>query len=93
MNSCFKLRHHFGPTVRLQSGVLAATEAMVGLAYDANDTNLYRLEFAGHIEFLDVEKESISANIVQSVRDLLDYLTRPFTYTFYKVATCGGQEV
>ena len=79
--------------MRLQSGVLAATEAMVGLAYDANDTNLYRLEFAGHIEFLDVEKESISANIVQSVRDLLDYLIRPFTYTFYKVATCGGQEV
>jgi hypothetical protein len=51
--------------VRLQSAVLAATEAMVGLAYDANDTNLYRLESVGHIEFLDVEKEGISANIVQ----------------------------
>lgn len=54
----------------LQSGVLAATEARVGLVYDANDTNLYRLEFVGHIEFLDVEKEAISENIVQPVRDL-----------------------
>jgi hypothetical protein len=58
--------------VRLQSGVLAATEALVGMAYDANDTNLYRLEFVGHIEFLDIEKESVSANLAQPVRDLLD---------------------
>ena len=80
--------------MRFQSGVLAATEAMIGLVYDANDTNLYRLELAGHIEFLDVEKESISANLVQPVRDLFDYFTCLLTYTFYSiVATCGGQEV
>ncbi|KIM36507.1 hypothetical protein M413DRAFT_287801 [Hebeloma cylindrosporum] len=61
-----KLRHHFGPSVQLKSGVLAATEGLIGLAYDANDTNLYRLEFAGHIEFLDItEKEGVSANLVQ----------------------------
>jgi len=66
-----KVGHHFGPTVRLLSGVLAATEALVGLAYDADDTNLYRLEYAGHIEFLDIEKEGIAANLVQPVRDLL----------------------
>ena len=65
--------------MRFQGGMLAATEALVGLIYDANDTNLYRLEIAGHIEFLDVEKESISANIVQPVRDLFDFLTRLLT--------------
>lgn len=65
--------------MRFQSGVLAATEALVGLTYDANDTNLYRLAFVGHIEFLDVEKESIFANIVQPVRDLFD---------FSRISTC-----
>ena len=80
--------------MRFQSGVLAATEAMIGLVYDANDTNLYRLELAGHIEFLDVEKESISANLVQPVRDLFDYFYLSFDlYLLFLVATCGGQEV
>ena len=60
--------------MRLQSGVLAATEALVGLAYDANDTNLYRVEPVGHIEFLDVEKEGVPENLVQSVCHLLDSL-------------------
>ena len=71
-----KFRHHFGPTVRLVSGVLAATEGLIGLAYDADDTNLYRLESVSHIEFLDIEKEGVTANLVQPVRDLLDSLTR-----------------
>ena len=65
--------------MRFQSGMLAATEGLIGLAYDTNDTNLYRHEFVGHIEFLpvDVEKskeekdgESVSAKniIIQPVR-------------------------
>jgi hypothetical protein len=62
--------------VRLLSGVLAATEALVGIAYDADDTNLYRLESVSHIEFLDIEKEVVTANLVQLVRDLLHILTR-----------------
>jgi len=76
MTSSFKLRHHFGPTVRLLSGVLAATEALVGIAYDADDTNLYRLESVVHIEFLDIEKEGVTANLVQPVRDLLHIWSR-----------------
>ena len=74
--------------MRLQSGILAATEALVGLGYDVNDTNLYRLEFVGHIEFLDVEKEGISANLVQPVRDLLDFFDEsPSDLNVSKVAT------
>jgi hypothetical protein len=62
--------------VRLLSGVLAATEALVGVAYDADDTNLYRLESVSHIEFLDIEKEGVTADLVQSVRELLHILIR-----------------
>ena len=72
----FKLRYHFGPTVHLRSVVLAATEALVGTPYDGNDINLYRLESDRHIEFLDVEKESVSANLVQPLRDLFNSLVR-----------------
>jgi hypothetical protein len=57
--------------VRLQSVVLAATEGLVGIAYGGNDTNLYYLGPSEHIEFLDVEKEDVPANLVQRVRDLL----------------------
>ena len=78
--------------MRFQSGVLAATEAMVGLAYDADDTNLYRLEFVGHSEFLDIEKEGISENIVQPVRDLFDFLTLLLTYTFLKWQLVVGKK-
>ena len=74
-HSPMKFQHHFGPPLCLRSGVLAAMEFMIGLVYDTNNTNLYCLEFAGHIEFLDVEKESISVNLIQSVRDLFGYLT------------------
>jgi hypothetical protein len=70
----FKLRYHFGPTVCLQSVALAATEAMVGIAYGGNDNNLYRLDSSGHIEFLGTEKDGVAANLVQPVRDLLDSL-------------------
>ena len=76
MTHRFKLRYHFGPTVHLQSVVLAATEALIGTAYDGDDTNLYRLESDRHIEFLDLEKGSIAANLVQPVRDLLYSLAR-----------------
>ena len=76
MTSFFKLRHHFGPTVRFIGGVLAATEALVGIAYDADDTNLYRLESVSHFEFLDIEKEGVTTNLIQPVRDLLHILTR-----------------
>jgi hypothetical protein len=76
MTSFFKLQYHFGPTVRLISGVLAATEGLIGLTYDADDHNLYRLESLVHIEFLEIEKEGVSANLLQPVRDLLHSLAR-----------------
>jgi hypothetical protein len=53
-----------------------ATECLVAKAYGRTDHNLYRLEANGHIEFLDVEEESVPANLFQPVRDLLDFLTR-----------------
>ena len=67
----FKLRYHFGPTVRLKGVGLAATEARVGAPYDDNDNNLFRLHSTGHIEFLCVEKECVVPNLVQPVRNPL----------------------
>ena len=58
---------------------ITATESRIGVAY-GNDTNLYSLESSleanVHIEFLDVEKENVPANIVQPVRNFLS-LTLP----------------
>ncbi|KJA15636.1 hypothetical protein HYPSUDRAFT_148846 [Hypholoma sublateritium FD-334 SS-4] len=60
-----KLRHHFGPSVSLQSVMYASTETVVGHGYDANDTNLYRLDSAEHIELLDIEKDCAVENLCQ----------------------------
>ncbi|KAF8959159.1 GH3 auxin-responsive promoter [Flammula alnicola] len=65
LSKTLKLRHHFGPTVNLQSVIYAATETMVGYGYDANDINLYRLDSDEHIELLDVEKERSIENLSQ----------------------------
>ena len=65
-----QLRHHFGPTVSLQSTIFSSTESMVGFGYDANDTNLYRLDSDEHIEFLDAEKGTSTENLLQPVRIL-----------------------
>ena len=51
---------------------------MVAKAYGRNDHNLYRLEANGYIEFLAVEEEGVPANLFQTVRDLLNFLTRQF---------------
>ena len=40
----------------------------MGFGYDANDTNLYRLDSDGHIEFLDAEKGNSTENLFQPVR-------------------------
>jgi len=50
-----------------------ATECVVAKAYGRNDHNLYRLEANGYIEFLDVEKEGVPANLFQPVRNLLKF--------------------
>ena len=55
-----------------------ATECVVAKAYGRNDHNLYRLEANGYIEFLAVEEEGVPANLFQTVRDLLNFLTRQF---------------
>ena len=52
----------------LQSAIFGATEGEVGFGYDANDTNLYRLDSDGHIEFLDAEKGNPTENLFQPVR-------------------------
>ena len=70
MSPFLQLRHHFGPTVSLQSTIFSSTESMVGFGYDANDTNLYRLDSDEHIEFLDVEKGISTENLLQPVRIL-----------------------
>lgn len=62
-----QLRHHFGPSVNLQSVIYASTETVVGYGYDANDTNLYRLDSDEHIELLDTEKECAIENLCQPV--------------------------
>jgi len=72
---CFELKHHFGPTVLLDSMWYGATECLVAVAYGRNDHNLYRLEANGHIEFLE---EGDPANLFQPVRDLLNFLTVTF---------------
>lgn len=40
----------------------------MGVGYDANDTNLYRLDSDEHIEFLDAEKGNSTENLFQPVR-------------------------
>lgn len=50
-----------------------ATKCRVGFAYGGNDTNLYRLVSNSYIEFLDVERENVPTNLLQPVRDLLDF--------------------
>ena len=57
----------------LRSLRYGATECRVGFSYGGNDTNLYRLAPNAYIEFLDVEKENIPANLVQPVRVMLDF--------------------
>ena len=52
----------------LQSTIFGATEGVVGFGYDANDTNLYRLDSDEHIEFLDAEKRNSTENLLQAVR-------------------------
>lgn len=52
----------------LQSAIFGATEGVVGVGYDANDTNLYRLDSDEHIEFLDAEKGNSTENLFQPVR-------------------------
>jgi hypothetical protein len=54
--------------VSLQSANFGATEGVVGFGYDANDTNLYRLDSDEHIEFLDAEKGNSTENLFQPVR-------------------------
>lgn len=44
---------------------------MVGYGYDANDTNLYRLDSDEHIELLDAEKGRATENLRQPVTALL----------------------
>jgi len=61
--------------VLLRSLGYGATECRVGISYGGNDTNLYRLVPNTYIEFLDIEKENIPANLVQSVCDLFHFLT------------------
>ncbi len=53
--------------MNLQSVVYASTETVVGLGYDARDTNLYRLDSDEHIELLDTEKECAIENLCQPV--------------------------
>ncbi|KAF8900298.1 GH3 auxin-responsive promoter [Gymnopilus junonius] len=60
-----KLRYHFGPAVSLQSVIYSATECMVGFGYDANNTNLYRLDSNEHIELLDIDKARSPENLSQ----------------------------
>jgi hypothetical protein len=59
--------------VLLRSLGYGAAECRVGFAYGSNDTNLYRLALSNsYIEFVDVEKENVPANLVQPVCVLLD---------------------
>lgn len=55
----------------------AATETTVGFGYNANDTNLYRLDSDEHIELLDVEDIQSLDNLLQPVSIILFYFIAP----------------
>ncbi|KDR82100.1 hypothetical protein GALMADRAFT_221985 [Galerina marginata CBS 339.88] len=60
-----KLRDHFGPSVSLQCPRHGSTECRVGVGYGVDDTNLFCLNYHGHLELLDIEKQRAPQNLSQ----------------------------
>ncbi|KAI6121227.1 GH3 auxin-responsive promoter [Pisolithus sp. B1] len=59
-----KMRHYVGPDVQLRSLGFTASEAYVGTVYDPENLNLYKVASDDIVEYLDVSKEEVAANLV-----------------------------
>lgn len=59
-----KMRHYVGPDVQLRSLGFTASEAYIGTVYDPENLNLYKVASDDIVEYLDVSKEEVAANLV-----------------------------
>ncbi|KAI6000852.1 GH3 auxin-responsive promoter [Pisolithus albus] len=62
-----KMRHYVGPDVQLRSLGFTASEAYIGTVYDPENLNLYKVASDDVVEYLDVSKEEVAANLLAPV--------------------------
>ncbi|KAL4081085.1 GH3 auxin-responsive promoter [Scleroderma citrinum] len=60
-----KIKHYFGPDVKLFSHGYFCSEAPVGLVYDPSDMNLFKLASTEFFEFIDVDNEGTASDLIR----------------------------
>ncbi|KAL4073250.1 GH3 auxin-responsive promoter [Scleroderma yunnanense] len=60
-----KIKHYFGPDVKLFSHGYFCSEAPVGFVYDPSDMNLFKLTSTEFFEFFDVDNEGTASDLIR----------------------------